>query len=124
MRRFGKIIAVVVLVFTLGLHWTAIQSIAWFSMILRYSQEAPFRDAVVRTFDGQHPCSLCRLVAQGRQSDHRTSERQFPGLKLDLFLESAPEFSFARSNPGPVTGSNARAGARFQKPPSPPPRFV
>jgi hypothetical protein len=57
---------------SLGLHWGFLQSAAWVGMVVSYSQNTPFTVAVVKTFDGKHPCSLCKHIAQGRQSEKKT----------------------------------------------------
>jgi len=53
----------------MGLHWIALQSVAWTTMVIEYSKRAPLREAVAQTFDGAHPCSLCHAVAAGKKSE-------------------------------------------------------
>ncbi len=53
----------------LGFHWAAIQSAAWMGMLVAYSSEGSFTEAVQKTFDGHHPCRLCKLVADGKKSE-------------------------------------------------------
>ncbi len=43
MSRTSKMIAVLVLVLSLGLHWAFLQSVGWVSMIVRYAQDYPLR---------------------------------------------------------------------------------
>jgi hypothetical protein len=125
MSRLTKTIAVVILVLILGLHWALLQSIAWVTMIVRYSQSTTLKQAIIQTFDGQHPCDICLFVADGRQSEKRQAdEEKFTVLKLEFVLEPAGAFWFQppddvppESIPGPLTG-------RQDEPPSPPPRFA
>jgi len=62
--RLPKICLVVALACSVGLHWAVFQSIAWLGMLASYSQELPIAQAVARTFDGKHPCSLCKEIAR------------------------------------------------------------
>jgi len=57
---------------SIGLHWTVLQVVAWAGMIVSYSQEAPLGEAVVKTFDGEHPCNLCKQIAKGKQSEKKS----------------------------------------------------
>ena len=54
-----------------------LQSVAWARMLRDYSQQpgGNLRTAVVQTFDGQHPCELCRDIQRVKRS---TPERQAP----------------------------------------------
>jgi hypothetical protein len=87
MRNRFQVVAVLLLVLLPGLHWALLQTVAWTGMLLRYSREAPFRDAVTMTFDGKHPCSLCDLVEAGRSEQGGESQHPVPPTtKLDLGL--------------------------------------
>lgn len=107
----------------IGLHWFLLQSIAWTGMLVKYSARSSLTEAVARTFDGEHPCSLCHLVQQGK-----ASEKQ-PGFqpatpKFSLFLVAAA----ARFRPAATGFEYAawRAGfpTRADSPPAPPPRLA
>ena len=123
MPPLKRAITVVMLVLALGLQWTALQSVAWVSMVIKYSREAPFVQALVKTFDGQHPCSLCRIVTEGQKSEQKQQTKQ-PVKELDLCLEIPAAFqptplAFARH-----TIVHTRADARFEPPLIPPPRAI
>jgi hypothetical protein len=85
-RSIIKVSVVILLVLTLGLHWALLQTIAWTGMVVAYSADSSFRLGVVKTFDGKHPCPLCKIIKQGRTEEKkRQQERQVdPTLKLDL----------------------------------------
>ena len=68
---------------SIGLHWTFLQAVAWAGMIVSYSQEAPLGEAVAKTFDGQHPCTLCKQIAKGKQSEKK-SDYKFELKKLEF----------------------------------------
>jgi len=68
---------------SIGLHWTVLQTVAWAAMIVSYSQEAPLGEAVAKTFDGQHPCTLCKQIAKGKRSEKK-SDYKFELKKLEF----------------------------------------
>lgn len=67
--RSTKWLVVLALTLSLGAHWALLQSAAWFSMVVNYSQETSFEDAVKMTFDGEHPCKLCNFVQDGKKAE-------------------------------------------------------
>lgn len=126
MIALRKMVVVWLLVLTLGLQWTLLQSVAWVSMLVRYSQETPFRTAVIRTFDGQHPCSLCKAIAHGKDSERKQdNERSNPkNPKYELSLPASEHFLFdppLRLTPPPFVNHGE---VRFFSPPKPPPRVA
>src|SRR5437016_1372562 len=82
-RIAGRTITVFALCCAIGLHWIALQSIAWTTMIIDYSKRAPLRQAITQTFDGTHPCSLCHAVNTGKNSEQK-SDLQSPTPKIDM----------------------------------------
>jgi hypothetical protein len=107
----------------LGGHWVAIQGVAWVTMIMDQSQEAPLVEAIGKTFDGQNPCPLCKAVAAGQDKEREQQDDiADPGSKLIavLAVESpAPPRPFSDVNyfPRSVAGHSVDAVL-----PSPPPR--
>lgn len=77
--------------------------------------------AVNRTFDGQHPCSLCKAIAAGKKSEKKSEST--PHVKT-LEFPPAPE-NFAMKIPARF-GLPLRADTAFmsfsETPPTPPPR--
>ena len=53
------------------------------------SRTLPLPQALAKTFDGKHPCSLCKFVAAGKKSEKKP-EAQIHPTKLDLFFVSSP----------------------------------
>ena len=72
-----------------GLHWAALQSIAWVGMLLDYSRSGSVVAAVEMTFDGQHPCPLCNAIHKGEQGS-RKQDYQLGG-KIDMDLVEQAE---------------------------------
>jgi len=83
LARCGKLLVVAALVLTTGLHWAALQTLAWTTMLANNLCEQTFTEAVARTFDGEHPCPLCKAIAAGKKSEKK-SEAVAPTLKMEF----------------------------------------
>ncbi len=64
-RTFAGLSALV-LAWQIGLPQGLLQTVAWGWMITSYSQEAGLKEGLRKTFDGHHPCGLCKRIAQSR----------------------------------------------------------
>jgi hypothetical protein len=118
-----RIVTLCLLVLSLGLHWTLLQTVAWSGMLISSSRDGTFWEAVVKTFDGQHPCALCKVVTDGRKAEHRQQQQEVnPGPKLELgLIWTATEFQLTQHREQvPPSGSPTRS--RADEPPQPPPR--
>jgi hypothetical protein len=71
LRCAGRIATISALCLSIGLHWIALQSLAWTTMVIDYSRHAPLCRAIAQTFDGAHPCSLCHVVSKGKSSEKK-----------------------------------------------------
>ncbi len=105
---------------TLGFHWGLLQSVAWIGMIVNYSCQGSLKDAMCKTFDGQHPCPLCKLVCEGKKSEKKP-EAQQDVKKIDLFAGHALAFDFPPL-PAPVFSVPLVRVSRTDTPLLPPPR--
>ena len=123
MKRLYKVIAVVALVASLGLHWTLLQSVAWVSMLVRYSQHDSIAEAVTKTFDGKHPCALCQVVSNGKKSEQK-EERQFSIRKIEIFYEAPLQLVLVAPSPVPVPRTIEVFVGCTREPPTPPPRVA
>jgi len=117
--RLVQKLAVVVLTFALGGHWAILQSVAWMTMVAGYSQTAPLKEALVKTFDGKHPCSICKFVANGKKSEQK-QETQKLLTKLDFFLASTTAGLFPPAPDALHFAPPPAARARSDTPPTPP----
>jgi len=120
-------LAVVLLSLVLGLHWAALQSVAWATMFVERVQRSTVTEALQTTFDGKHPCALCRAVKEGRaaeQSDPAApSSGGAAGMRLDLVLASAPGgYVASRPSGSPPIAPSLHGLFRSDPPPLPPPR--
>ena len=120
-----KIVAVAALVFSLGLHWALLQTVAWAGMVISYSRDASLKQAVSMTFDGEHPCPLCKAIKKGQAEEKKQDGQQSrPGSKADLGLVwQAPHFTFA-GDPERIAALNSSAPSRPDEPPKPRPRAI
>jgi hypothetical protein len=46
-----------------------VQEVAWVKMLVSYTQERGLKRGVIETFDGNHPCELCKKAAEIRQQE-------------------------------------------------------
>lgn len=105
----------------LGGHWALLQTVAWTAMLADNLQSCSFHDAVSMTFDGNHPCCLCKAIAAGQKSEKKnglspqTQKFEFPPAKAGLLLFAPSRFQL-------MPPANSFAGFLPQKPPVPPPR--
>ena len=118
-----KWLAVVTLTFALGGHWAILQSVAWVTMVASYSQTAPLKTALVKTFNGEHPCPICQLVATGKKSEQK-QETQKLLVKLDFFLAPTRLAIYPPSRARPRSDPGGPGNSRREAPPTPPPRVL
>jgi len=65
----AKSFALIACLHLMGGHWFALQTVAWVGMFVENRREAPLTEALEKTFDGEHPCSLCCVVKKGLQEE-------------------------------------------------------
>lgn len=87
LSRFTRIIAATLLALFLGVHWFALQSVGWASMLVSRTQTAGWQEAVRTTFDGEHPCEVCKLVSAGRKAEKLPSV-EFKVTKIEAGVPS------------------------------------
>jgi hypothetical protein len=83
LRCGGRVITIFALCCAIGLHWVALQSVAWTTMVIEHAKQQPLSLAISQTFDGNHPCSLCRAVNTGSHSEKKPDVQQST-LKIDM----------------------------------------
>jgi hypothetical protein len=119
--RIGKLFLIVALLVTTGAHWAALQSVAWVTMFADNARTAPLSAAFERTFDGKHPCPLCRQVSAGRSSEKK-ADLQSEVKKIE-FVNQSPVFIFAAPEWFILAGRQECFPRSFSfSPPVPPPR--
>jgi len=121
MDRVRNALLILVLLAATGAHWGALQSVAWTRMLAENLRTSSLADAVSRTFDGQHPCSLCKVIASAKKSEKKTEFPQ-PLTKLEFPLTAQSLLLVAPTRFQLVPIGNEFVEAISQPPPQPPPR--
>jgi hypothetical protein len=119
--RLGRIVTITALCCVIGLHWIALQSLAWTAMLIDYSKRAPLCQAITQTFDGAHPCSLCHAVNAGKDSEKK-SDLQSPSQKIDMICASSTARLIQPFIPFEYVESDFCSSEIGRSPPVPPPR--
>ena len=122
LSRAPRFLIVLALASSIGLHWALLQSVAWVTMVVTYSQTTTLKEALARTFDGEHPCALCKQVAAGKKSEKK-SDLQLEAKKL-TFLDCSESFLFAHLQFEMLRPKDATAGTLTAPPLLPPPRIA
>ena len=71
-RKMGFLFMVVAVITATGTHWAFLQTVAWTTMLADNLRNGSFVEAVQNTFDGKHPCSLCRQIATGKNTEKKS----------------------------------------------------
>jgi hypothetical protein len=72
-----------------------LQVVAWTGMLIVRSQTSSLSDAIHTTFDGQHPCPMCRMIQdQHQDSGTPTPTRQDLALKVIKVALLEPDGGF------------------------------
>jgi hypothetical protein len=121
LSRLPKLLLVVALASSIGLHWAFFQTLAWAQMVISYSHDAPLTEALAKTFDGKHPCKLCKNIDESKRSEKKADSDL--DLKKFEFSFVASEFIFrAPAFVDEPRALNDFAASLVQSPPVPPPR--
>lgn len=119
--RISKIFVVFALVAMLGAHWVLLQTVAWTTMLADNLHSDSFCAAVTKTFDGNHPCDLCKAITAGKKSEQKSEfTLQMQKLELPPVNENFVLIAPAQFRLLPLENSSAKSLA--QKPLLQPPR--
>ena len=93
-------------------------------MVIDYSKDAPLSVAVEKTFDGKHPCHLCKIVKHGKETEQKQDASKLK-LKSDSWL-LARAFTFEppRVPAQKIALAKIFFDTRGETPPLPPPRVA
>jgi hypothetical protein len=69
-----------------GGHWAMLQGVAWVTMVHDFSRGGSLTQAVEKTFDGKHPCAMCKKIAKAKNSD-ASGENAPVTVKIDKKAE-------------------------------------
>jgi hypothetical protein len=120
--RLAKSLIAVLLIVSIGGHWAFLQSVAWVSMVIDYSKDAPISVAVSKTFDGKHPCNLCKIVKHGQETEKKQDAIKIK-TKPDVWLLASavtlPDTDLVQE---PYLALVCISSSIAETPPLPPPR--
>ncbi len=91
--RLGNCLLIVALIGVTGGHWAVLQTIAWTKMLADNLQTATLEAALTKTFDGKHPCKLCKSIDAGKRAEKK-ADLPLEIKKLE-FVSQCPVFVFS-----------------------------
>jgi hypothetical protein len=122
LKRVGNLFLIITLLAATDAQWIVLQSVAWAGMIVSYSEKAPLKMALAETFDGKHPCPLCKAIAAAKKSGQKNEytlqfkKLEFPPAPENVVLVRPSHFQLL---PAAI---NVFAESLIPKPLLPPPR--
>jgi hypothetical protein len=122
-HRIGHALLIVALLAATGGHWALLQTVAWTNMLAENLQTCSVSAAVTKTFDGNHPCRLCKQIAAGKKSEKKA---EFPTFAKKIeFTHAASRFVFAAPmNFWLQNQASFNSDPLTHAPPLPPPRSL
>ena len=87
-RLLGCIVMTAALFLSTGGHLALLQGVAWATMIRDYSRAGSVTAAVEKTFDGKHPCPLCKKIAAQRSHEENAPVTVKVDKKAEVFIAS------------------------------------
>ena len=84
-RAMASVMIGLALFLTTGGHLAILQGVAWTNMVRDFAKTESIGTALEKTFDGQHPCTLCKKITEtgsGKKDDALASAKS----KLGEFL--------------------------------------
>lgn len=123
--RLLQLLVAATLILGVGRPWDVLQSFAWVSMVVSYSRAYSLADAVAMTFDGKHPCKMCKSIEKGRGEE---KSQPPPELKNGSKVDVGPVWETAafifRCDREPVLSLVQALHARPGEPPQPRPKLA
>jgi hypothetical protein len=105
-----------------NLHLPVLQVVAWANMIVDYSRDADLSDAIEMTFDGEHPCPMCKAIqAETVKTDPDRLEAESL-VRLILFVEPVASWTHNLTPLDTLTYVPTSLSRLTLQPETPPPR--
>lgn len=89
-HKAGQWLLVGLLLVSMGGHLALLQTFAWGKMMVDYSATSSLTEAVGKTFDGVHPCKLCKVVKK-TQSEEEKKTLVKAEMKMEIALPASVE---------------------------------
>lgn len=123
LKRLGHCLLVVALLGATGGHWAVLQTVAWADMLAKNLQTESVGEAITKTFDGAHPCKLCKQISSGKETEKK-SDLPLQIKKLE-FVSERPVFIFSAPQDFQIVLESFSSGDGLTHRPSvPPPRSL
>jgi hypothetical protein len=125
----ARLVILLALMVSIGGQWLVLQGVAWVGMAVAYSiEEGSVTSGLGKTFDGDHPCPLCKAVRKASQEDGDPAA-PFAGKglaksKTELCADSRLQLFPPAGLLVPVEWQRKKAPARTSAPDAPPPRSL
>jgi len=87
-RHGGCVMMALALFLVAGGHWATLQGMAWATMVKEFSKNGSLTEAVGKTFDGKHPCPMCKKIASARTSEEKLPATVKVDKKAEVFLKA------------------------------------
>jgi len=123
LKKIGHVLLVIALVAMIGGHWAVLQTVAWSTMLADNLRVSSFSEAVERTFDGKHPCTLCKQISAGKKAEKKT-EISFGIKKLEFVSNGVTQVFKPFQSFYLLQNPDLAAHVLTFQPPSPPPRLL
>jgi len=79
-KKAARFLLVCSLMVSIGAQWALLQGVAWVGMAVTYSvQDGSVTEGLSKTFDGEHPCPLCKVVKKGVEDDQGPAQESKGG---------------------------------------------
>jgi len=91
--RIGHALLIVALLAATGGHWALLQTVAWTNMLADNLQTDSLSQALTKTFNGKHPCTMCKEISAAKKSEKK-SDLPNLGKKLE-FTSERPALVFS-----------------------------
>lgn len=123
LRRLGQTLVIIALITAIGGHWAVLQTVAWSTMLANNLRESSLTEALEKTFDGDHPCQLCKHISAGKKAEKKSDFQV--DLKKFEFTNASEAFVFAAPQTFWSQNESVFSGeALSYAPPLPPPRLA
>ncbi|NBZ95740.1 MAG: hypothetical protein EBR40_04830 [Proteobacteria bacterium] len=87
-HRIMTMMMALALFVAIGGPLAVLQGVAWATMIRDYSRTGSVTAAVEKTFDGKHPCAMCKKIAAQRTHEEKAPVTMKVDKKAEFFIAS------------------------------------
>jgi hypothetical protein len=87
-HRIMTMMMALALFVAIGGPLAVLQGVAWATMIRDYSRIGSVTAALEKTFDGKHPCAMCKKIASQRSHEEKAPVSVKAEKKAEVFIAS------------------------------------